>query len=334
MQDPVCINQLYEWVEEQGLSDEWWMCVDGEVNDDIVGVEDLWNRLNDSSASKVQAIHVAQADEGYRWPTVVLKKLPPSPPSGDAPLPPDPVQSFKESKTFQTDASLQGGSLIPPPPKPLRVRRDERCDLEVDLSIPPPPRPVRQADEVRRPVDNSIPPPPTFSEEVDRPIETTNSALIERSDEANKVGGWLLFFCVQLTIIGPIFATLFTISEFVQIDLFVSRGLIASSYRGAFEATASVMLISNLITKIWGFVIGCGIWKGGRHLLSNVKQFILWGCIIQVIASCIVFIILVSEVSGEVAIKSAARPIVSSIAYFLLWWFYFEKSKRVRNYFV
>lgn len=140
------------------------------------------------------------------------------------------------------------------------------------------------------------------------------------------VGGWLMFFCVGLTILGPLF----------------SLGQMASGWeeaKPAFDRLASLRTaiywenFGTTLILIYGFVVGCIIWGGNESGKRLAKQYLLTRLFGFLGIELVTFLLMLGLPSQVVA--AALGGIVGAVfreaIYFLFWWLYFKKSKRVRN---
>jgi len=140
------------------------------------------------------------------------------------------------------------------------------------------------------------------------------------------VGGWLMVFCVGLTILGPIF----------------SFAGMANAWRACEPAFALYPSIKtaviwenfgSAIIVVYGLVVGATIWGGhpnGRAMAQTYLRVRLGG----MLAVEFVALSLMANLPGDLV--SAGFSGVFGMAlreggYFLIWWFYFKKSTRVRN---
>ena len=144
------------------------------------------------------------------------------------------------------------------------------------------------------------------------------------------VGGWLLFFCVGLTILGPI----------------IALGQMASGWEQTepafelFPTLKTAIYFENFghsLILFYGFIIGCKIWGGdpaGKTLAKQYLRVRLFGFLgIEVITLLLFMPSLPSQM-----VSAAMPPFVGGVfregVCFLVWWLYFKKSKRVKNTFV
>lgn len=167
------------------------------------------------------------------------------------------------------------------------------------------------------------PPPPPAAYAAPPPIKASPLGDVPGP---KGVGGWLLFFCVGLTILSP----LFSLSQ-ILVDWEEAQPAFAQfpSLKTAamWEMVGSIALIS------YGFIVGCMIWGGNPNGREIAKKFLLirlFGFIgIEFIA-----VVIMGDMPTEVVaslISFAVGEVFVHLIWFLIWWFYFKKSKRVRN---
>lgn len=140
------------------------------------------------------------------------------------------------------------------------------------------------------------------------------------------IGGWLTFFCVSLTILSPLFALASIGKTWTQSEALFVR----------FPTIKTVLIWENLgsiVLVIYGFIVGCIIWSGnpqGRRIARRFLVIRLVGFICVEIVALFMISSLPSEmVAGGVG--GVIGAIFQSVVYFVIWWFYFKQSKRVRN---
>jgi hypothetical protein len=148
----------------------------------------------------------------------------------------------------------------------------------------------------------------------------------QTSSAPKGVGGWLLWFCVLLTIIGP----LLSLSEIVSNW---GKSAAVFSQFPSFKTAVFSENIGIFLIFLYGFIVGREIWSGnpnGKELAVQYLKIRLFGT--MGLKAIMLFMLhnLPSHILGAVLVH-----IVGSFLYegalFLIWWLYFKKSKRVRN---
>lgn len=178
------------------------------------------------------------------------------------------------------------------------------------------------------------------------------------------VGGWLLFFCITLTICRPLLLC-GTAAE----NPF-SEGTVAMEIRGEYrrlngeelsweeskkiarETIAEIetnselrsllifIKVESIVNGAMGvfcFVCGCGLWARQKWALKWTK-ISLWASLIIVLVDLVVAAYLdtipvIREFTGaEMATSSEAiKGLTQAVVYFAIWYSYLLKSKRVKN---
>jgi hypothetical protein len=140
------------------------------------------------------------------------------------------------------------------------------------------------------------------------------------------VGGWLIFFCVGLTILSPIYNGWAIITTWN--DAAPAFALFPAIKTAVFwESLTSAALIA------YGFLAGCAIWSGsprGRDIARKYLFIRLFGFVALEGITLILLRSLPTPVLSEL-IRGLGISVVREVIYFLIWWSYFKSSARVRN---
>lgn len=176
-------------------------------------------------------------------------------------------------------------------------------------------------------VDSPAPyPPPPPPAAADAQVQGESHTRVQEKNALQGVGGWLTFFCVSLTILGP-FWSLGQLTEAYDKAKPAFDRFPALKSAVDFETWGSAAII------IYGFVVGCMIWSGSPSGRRLARQYL----IIRLIGFIAVEAIAFSMISGvsPAALGAGASEgfgaILQSLLYFAIWWLYFKRSKRVRN---
>jgi hypothetical protein len=130
--------------------------------------------------------------------------------------------------------------------------------------------------------------------------------ISSRDRNAQKVGGWLLFFCIVVIIVGPL-------SALVEV----------MSFSGNIDADISLAVALDLVRAVLGLVTGIFLWN-----VRPVAFTLLW------IYFGLVALLAVLGIIGF-ALAELQRPNdltmpVRSLIYVAIWASYFHTSKRVK----
>lgn len=159
--------------------------------------------------------------------------------------------------------------------------------------------------------------PPAFHDPV---------AISPGSTGPKGVGGWLLFFCISLTILGPVFSVLQMFGGWAQA-------------KPAFEIYPSIrtaILVENscgVLLLVFGAVTGIRIWSGNPHGPSLARRFLavnLGGFVAMEAAALFVMRDVPEEIFDH-GVQGTLSTCLRVLIHATVWWSYFKMSKRVRN---
>lgn len=165
------------------------------------------------------------------------------------------------------------------------------------------------------------PPPPTYTTSQPSIVSSPVATIGPRG-----VGGWLLLFCVGLTILGPLFSIGQTRINWIEAQPTLDQ---FPTLKNAviWETTCLIALY------IYGFIVGCMIWSGNPNGRNIAKKFLLIR-FIGFVGVEFVTVIIMGDLPIEVCVSvigGISGAVFREAIYFSIWWFYFKKSKRVRN---
>jgi hypothetical protein len=168
-----------------------------------------------------------------------------------------------------------------------------------------------------------LPPPPAAAQPN---AEDQLREKMRRKTRVSSIGGWLVFFCVGLTILGPLWSIGQLTSTYEKakpaLDRFPALKLAVD-----FETAGLVALL------IYGFIVGCVIWSGSPAGRRVARQFLIIRLLGFIAIEAITFWMIsdVSTAAVNAATTEGVTAISREVIYFLIWWFYFKRSARVRD---
>ncbi len=137
------------------------------------------------------------------------------------------------------------------------------------------------------------------------------------------IGGWLVFFCISLTILRPLW-------WIVQINYAWTNAQPVLDRFPALKTAVFLETAGSAAIVLYSFIIGCLIWNGVPYGKRIAKQFLL----IQLVAVVIVEVVtvgLMPPVTVNAVIAAMIPNLLGVAIYTLIWWLYFKRSVRVRN---
>ena len=132
------------------------------------------------------------------------------------------------------------------------------------------------------------------------PSDAEGPAAPIRRPDLKGVGGWLLFFCVSLTVLAPVLVLSRVVTDFSQSN------------------------IIDLVLVAFGILVGGLVWN--VHRSAFVLLWIYFGANTLLSTLAIVGYALTAEQGREMEIIQLVRGLVSTV----IWFLYFKKSDRVQ----
>ncbi|MEN3369501.1 MAG: hypothetical protein V7609_1644 [Verrucomicrobiota bacterium] len=148
------------------------------------------------------------------------------------------------------------------------------------------------------------------------PTSPVTTSSVPNEQKYKGVRGWLLFFCIALTILAPIRALVEVSSSYKMLSYYFGR----VPNLQAFWITLTLL---NVGLTIYGVVVGVNLWRVRSGAVRNAKRF-LW-CLLAFSVGALFLPILFG-----VPVASIAYVKPAGILAFFVWFFYLKKSKRVK----
>lgn len=141
------------------------------------------------------------------------------------------------------------------------------------------------------------------------------------------VGGWIFVFCFGIGLVGPLLTAGRMLSDWEKAKPYFAR---APAFRAAL-LTENIGVVVILVLGIW---TANRILKGDTRGKQLAKRYLIYRLIITLGAGAITFVILIVAAPSEFVTAGVDGMIPAQVANAFvvgLWWWYFARSKRVRN---
>lgn len=168
-------------------------------------------------------------------------------------------------------------------------------------------------------------PPPNLQSSVTQsappPLQTTTA-----QSGPSGTGGWLSFFCIQLTVFGPL----------------LGLGQLFNAWdtsKGAFQSYPDLRTVflwssvASAVLIIYGFIVGVVIWSGSPKGRTRAKQFLLVSFLGFILTETVSVMLMgdLPRTIQDAALRGSLSTGMQRVIYTVVWWIYFARSKRVRN---
>jgi hypothetical protein len=140
---------------------------------------------------------------------------------------------------------------------------------------------------------------------------------------ARPVGGWLLFFCVVITILGPLFSLFSMVSAWVH----------AYAAFDSLPALRTALLVEDLgllLVAVYGPYVGIELWARNPYGKKLAKQYLRARLAVGVGVEIVALLVMGSHATSAVLAAAFASCLREGV-FFAVWWTYFKKSTRVNS---
>jgi len=137
------------------------------------------------------------------------------------------------------------------------------------------------------------------------------------------VGGWLLLFCLGLTVFSPL----------ITIGSFAASYSQSSRYFDRFPGLLVITVIDTFLSLgLMAFSIYAGVclWRIRSGAVQTAKKYLLWFLVYLAIAAVLPFMAGLPSTANDTLLAEAAKNTFRGFIYFAIWYSYLNKSKRVR----
>jgi len=155
-------------------------------------------------------------------------------------------------------------------------------------------------------------------------VRKTRGGHIKNIDERyNGVAGWLLFFCISLTVIGPL-VTLWSLVEAYSDS---------SQYFNQFPGLLAITVIDTLLSLgVMGLSVyaGIGLWRIRLGAVQMAKRYLLCFLGYHAVTAFLPFMAGLPSAANEAMAAQVAKDAFRGIVYVSIWYSFLNKSLRVR----
>ena len=144
----------------------------------------------------------------------------------------------------------------------------------------------------------------------------------EYDDQYKGVGGWLLFFCVSLTILSPLITIGSSIIGFNETSSYFTR------FPGL-ETITYIDLVLSIGLMAFSIYAGVALWSIKKDAVKIAKTYLIFFLIYVFISSFLPFMAGLPSSATNAMAAQVVKDAFRSIVYFSIWFSFLNKSKRV-----
>ena len=137
------------------------------------------------------------------------------------------------------------------------------------------------------------------------------------------VRGWLLFFCLGLTVLNPL----------ITLGLLAASYSESSKYFNRFPSLLAITVIETLLgvaMAAFSIYAGVGLWSVRPRAVQMAKRYLLCFLGYHAIAAVLPFMPGLPSAANEAMIAQVLQSITRVLLYFAIWNSYLNKSERVK----
>lgn len=153
----------------------------------------------------------------------------------------------------------------------------------------------------------------------DSPVTAPDVAIPPRYQG---VGGWLLLFCLGLTIFTPLLTLVMLAVSFN------SASSLAGQYPGLMRVTLADSVLSAGLCA-FSIYAGVQLWKIRPNAVRTAKRYLLASLLYSFVAAALPFFAGLPSMADDELAGQAVMTVVRGLLYYGVWYSYLERSKRV-----
>jgi hypothetical protein len=137
------------------------------------------------------------------------------------------------------------------------------------------------------------------------------------------VGGWLLLFCLALTVLSPLVTLVSLVGGYSE----------SSKYFNQFPGLLRINVIDAILSvSLMAFSIyaGIGLWTLRPGAVQMAKRYLWFFLGYHAIAAFLPFLAGLPSAANDAMLAEVAKDTFRGVIYFAVWYSYLNKSERVR----
>lgn len=152
-----------------------------------------------------------------------------------------------------------------------------------------------------------------------------NSSDFQKRAEYNQVGGWLLLFCISLTVIGPILTVRKFFLFYMQSDLKTAFDL----YPGI-KLLTTIDALASFSLVVFSIYAGVALWSYRKRAVIIAKVYLVTLFAFAILITLLPYALDITPFFRENIQENALKNLFRLSGYSILWFLYLTKSRRVK----
>jgi hypothetical protein len=137
------------------------------------------------------------------------------------------------------------------------------------------------------------------------------------------VGGWLLLFCLGLTVFNPLMSLFSLAASYRE----------SAPYFGQFPGLLVVTGLDTLLSlglMAFSIYAGASLWRLRPGAVRTAKSYLMWFLAYQAVAIVLPFMVALGSTPDETIVGQTVKGAFRGIIYVVIWYSYLNRSERVR----
>ena len=152
--------------------------------------------------------------------------------------------------------------------------------------------------------------------------DATYNITTESDMRYEKVGGWLLFFCLSLVIFTPLIGVFSLITSVDQLQ--------SSFLPDNFMSYFTIITIIEFALIGFGMYIGIKLWQIAPYAVQNAKKYLVIVLVVQIIQIFIPYLFDFNSSIRDALLEESLKYVARTVIAVAIWLAYLRKSKRVK----
>jgi|SRR5215475_5992263 len=153
--------------------------------------------------------------------------------------------------------------------------------------------------------------------------DPAGTRLLPPESEYKGVHGWLLLFCLSLTVFSPLMAMGSLGVRYIESSIYFDQ------FPGLLVITVIDMCLRSGIVA-FSIYAGAGLWGIRPGAVQMAKRYLLCYLGYHAVAAVLSFMAGLHSARADIMIMSIAADTLRSVLYFAVWYSYLNNSKRVK----
>lgn len=156
----------------------------------------------------------------------------------------------------------------------------------------------------------------------------------DERQEYKGVGGWLLWLCISLTLLGPLIMLGSIFTEYRAAAQYSDQIVLSGSFGDRFPGLTTYVTIECVLGALlaaFSIYAGVGLWRVRPHAVGTARTYFLLSVVYQVFIAALVPFAGLPQWMQDVVYSHQKRSAITAMGACMIWISYLNRSDRVKN---